>query len=87
MTDEEFRKAIVEALYAGPPFWTRDILVRYKDGGGAQAQAYEILMGILTEFREAGVPEEIDDALLDTMEGVVGDVSPKSRVWPNRLET
>ena len=87
MTDDEFRKAIIEALYAGPPFETYDILVRYRDGGGEQVRAYEILDGILNEIREARVAEEVEDALLDTMDGVVGSVARDVRVWPNRLDT
>ena len=78
---------MIEALQGGPPFRTRNILVRYRDGGGEQGQAYEILDGILTEFRQAGVQEEVEDALLDTMDSVVGDIAPSYRLWPDRLET
>ena len=87
MTDEEFRKAIVEALHEGPPFATYDLLVRYRDSGGQQARAYEILKGILLEWRDAGIEEELDDELLDTMEAVIGDIAPSYRLWPNRLKT
>jgi len=85
MTNEEFRKAIIEALYAGPPSDTYDVLVGYKDSGGEQARAYEILMEILMELRESGVDEAIDDDLTDTMDSVVGDTA--LRVWPERLKT
>lgn len=87
MTNEEFRKAIIEALYAGPPFDTYNILVEYRNGGGKQAKAHEILKEMLFEVREAEVEEKVEDAVLDTMEHVVGDVAPYIRVWPDRLKT
>lgn len=88
MTDEEFRKSVIEEIHK--PLLsqdTRKILVEFKEGGGKQAKAYEILMGVLLEKREAGVEEKVDDALLDIIDGVIGDIAPSFRVWPDRLET
>lgn len=87
MTDDEFKKAIIEEIHK--PLLsqdTRKILVEFKEGDGKQARAYEILMGILLEMREAGVEEEVDDALTDTMDSVVGDIAPAYRIWPDRLD-
>ena len=87
MTDDEFKKAIIEAIHATPKGNTHDLLIRYRDSGGSQATAYRLCVEILSEIRAMGVPEDIDDALLDTMDGVIGDIAPSYRVWPDRLET
>ena len=83
MTNEEFRNAIIEALRTDPPLESYDILVSYKDGGGEQAKAYEILMGILIEYQESGVEEAVVDELCDIMDCVAGETA--NRVWPRHL--
>lgn len=86
MTDEEFRQALLNAFCAGPPFETYELLVRYRDSGGQQAKAYEILLGIINEVREAGVNEDVEDAIVDVGDAIVGDIARTHRIWPDRLE-
>ena len=87
MTDEEFKKAIIEEIHRPVGSQnTRAILIEFKEGGGEQARAYEMLCGILLEMREAGVEEEVDDALLDTLDSVGGYIAPAYRIWPHLLD-
>lgn len=65
---------------------THRILVEFKESGGTQQMAIEILDGILSEIRAAEVDELVDDFLLETMDIAVGWCASSLKVWPGSFE-
>ena len=75
-------KEITEAVNQKASLQTlREIVSRYKQGGGTQQGAY----GTLENIRCASIEEMSEDLLLDLMDFVTGFCSKHQRIWDEVL--
>ena len=77
---ETFLAAVREWLAArGSVEELHELVLRHKDGGLTQAEAY----AALTQLLATAPDDEIDDRIRDVLDFVVGWCSPHMRIWPD----